>query len=139
MKAKVYYVSPKGSAEKIAIAIADACKIVKEPLMPSFMPDGVTLMFLGCEGGKMDKVTKEFVTSLNKKRVAKAALFCTNPAKSDAAILDMKNTLAKEGIEVLEETFVCQGKGFFGKHPSDEDLKEAHAFAEKCVKEVFGG
>ena len=61
MKGRVHYVSPKGCAEMVAEAIAREIKIVKEPLLPAYMPENIILMFLGCEGTKADKTTMEFI------------------------------------------------------------------------------
>ncbi len=141
IKGRVHYVSPKGSAEMVAEAIAREMKVVKEPLLPAYMPENIALMFLGCEGTKADKITMSFISSLNKSRVAHAALFCCNPKKSDAAIQQMAAALKEHGVEVLPKTFVCNGKGGFlagGKHPTDEDLAAARAFAVECEKLVLG-
>jgi len=139
MKGRVHYVSPKGAAEQVAEVLARTIKCVKEPLLPAYMPEGVALMFLGCEGGKADKITLEFASSLNTKRVANAALFCCNPKKSDAPIQQMKATLEAQGINVLEQTFVTTAKGFFGgKNPSEADLKAAAEWAAACEKIVMG-
>ena len=138
MKGRVHYVSPKGSAELVAEAIARECKVVKEPLPPAYMPEAIALMFLGCEGTKADKVTMEFIKAMNKDRVANAALFCTNPKKSEVAIAQMREALASRGVNVLKQSFVCQGKGLFGKHPTESDLEAARKFAAECIKEVAG-
>ncbi len=137
MKGRVHYVSPKGSAEMVAEVIAREVKCVKEPLLPAYMPEGVVLMFLGCEGTKADKVTMEFISSMNKSRVQNAALFSANPKKSDAAIQQMKKALTERGVNVLEDTFVCQGKGMFGKHPTDAELEAAKKWAAACEKQVL--
>ena len=141
IKGRVHYVSAKGSAEMVAEAIAREMKVVKEPLLPAYMPENIALMFLGCEGTKADKITMSFISSLNKTRVAHAALFCCNGKKSDAAIQQMKAALEERGVEVLPKTFVCNGKGGFlqgGKHPSEAELNEARAFASECEKLVLG-
>ena len=57
MKGRLHYVSPKGSAEMVATAIGNEVNMIKEALPPAYMPENVILMFLGCEGGKADKVT----------------------------------------------------------------------------------
>ena len=138
MKGRVHYVSPKGCAEMVAEAIAREIKIVKEPLLPAYMPENIILMFLGCEGTKADKTTMEFIRSLNVKRVENAALFCCNPKKSTAAIEEMRAALKAQGIKVLDQSFVCTGKGFLsGKMPSDADLEAARKFAADCVKTVM--
>lgn len=141
VKGRVHYVSAKGSAEMVAESIAREMKVVKEPLLPAYMPENIGLMFLGCEGTKADKTTMEFINSLNKSRVANAALFCCNGKKSDAAIQQMKAALESRGINVLAQTFVCNGKGGLfagGKHPSDEELNAARAWAVECEKIVVG-
>ena len=140
IKGRVHYVSAKGSAEMVAEAIAREMKVVKEPLLPAYMPEGVALMFLGCEGMKPDKVTLEFIKSLNPSRVAHAALFCCNSKKSDAAIQIMAEALKAVKVEVLPKTFVCNGKGGLfsgGKNPSDAELDQARAFARECEEYVL--
>lgn len=109
--------------------------------MPAYMPENIALMFLGCEGTKADKMTMSFISSLNKNRVAHAALFCCNGKKSDAAIQQMAAALKEHGVEVLPKTFVCNGKGGFlsgGKHPSEAELNAAREFAVECEKLVLG-
>lgn len=137
MKARVHYVSPKGSAETIAEAIARECKCVKEPLLPAYMPEGIAIMFLGCEGTKVDKTTKEFINSMSKERVANAALYTCNPKKSDAPINEMKALLEARGVHVMDQKFVCTGKGLFGKAPSDADVEDAKKFAQSVIKVLF--
>ncbi len=135
MKGRLHYVSPKGSAQMVASAIGKEVNMIMEALPPAYMPEGIALMFLGCEGGKMDKITTEFIRTLNPKRVANAALFCCNPKKDDKAIQQMKAALTSLGIKVLDSTYVCSGKGglFGGKHPTDEELKGAAKWAKECV------
>ena len=121
MKGRVHYVSPKGSAEAVAEAIARECKIVKEPLMPAYMPEGIVLM--------------------DKKRVENVALFGCNPKMSQAALDEMRSELTARGVNVLKQTFVCSGKGglFSGGHaPNETDLENARKFAADCIKQVMG-
>lgn len=136
VKGRIHYISKKGSVEMVAEAIARECKITKEPLPPAYMPEGVVLMFLGIEGKKADKVMVEFVKSMDTKRVANVALFGANPAKSDVAFGPIKQLFAERGINVLDKTFVCTGKGFFGSHPSEQELADAAKFANECVELV---
>ena len=139
MKGRVHYVTKKGATEMVAESIARAVKCVKEPLLPAYMPEGIALMFLGCEGTKADKTTMEFIKSMNSSRVANAALFACNPKKSDAAIQQMKAALTERGVKVLDTTFICSAKGTFGgKNPTDEDLKAAAQWASECEKLVMG-
>ena len=138
MKGRLHFVSPKGSAELVAAAIGNEVDMIKEALPPAYMPENVILMFLGCEGGKMDKVTMEFIRTLNPKRVNNAALFCCNPKKDDKAIQQMKDALTAVGVKVLDSTYVCSGKGglFGGKHPTEEELKGAAKWAKECAAKV---
>jgi len=137
MKGRLHYVSPKSSAAMVASAIAKEVDMIPEALPPAYMPENAILMFLGCEGGKMDKVTMEFIRTLNAKRVNNAALYCCNAKKDDKAIQQMKEALTAVGVKVLPETFVCSGKGLFGgKQPSEEELKEAAKWAKACAAKV---
>ena len=141
IKGRVHYVSKKGSAEMVAEAIAREMKVVKEPLLPAYMPENIALMFLGCEGTKVDKITMQFIKSLNSSRVANVALFCCNGKKSDAAIQQMAAALKEQGINVLPKSFICNGKGGLfsgGHHPSDKELQDARAFAVESEKVVLG-
>lgn len=133
MKCRVHYVSPKGSAETIAEAISRETKCVKEPLLPAYMPEGITLMFLGCEGSKADKVTMEFISSMSKERVANAALFCC-AKDGTGAINQMREALKNRGVNVLDKTLTAPVKGMFGGGPTDKDIQAAHAFAAECMK-----
>ena len=138
MKGRLHYVSPKGSAALLANAIGKEVNMIPEALPPAYMPENVILMFLGCEGGKTDKITMEFIKTLNPKRVANAALYCCNPQKNDNAIQQMKAALTAQGIKVLDKAYVCSGKGglFGGKHPSDEEINGAAKWAGECAKKV---
>ena len=138
MLKRLHYVSPKGSAELLAARIGQDADVIKEALPPAYMPENIALLFLGCEGSKADKTTMEFINMLNPQRVTYAALYCCNPKKSDAPIQQMKAALTAQGIKVLDDAYVCSGKGglFGGKHPTDEEIKGAAKWAAECAKKV---
>ena len=137
MKGRLHFVSPKGSAAMVANEIGKEVQMIPEALPPAYMPENVMLMFLGCEGGKADKITLEFIKTLTPKRVANAALYCCNAKKNDAAIQQMKDALVAQGIKVLDSTFVCSGKGLFGgKHPGADELQAAAKWAKECVAKL---
>lgn len=137
MNIKVYYVSPKGCAQTVAMTIAKECRCTQEPLMPAYPPENVALMFIGCEGKKADKVTMEFLESLNTNRVRNAALFCCSPKQEKTAIDQMREVLEGKGINVLEECRTFPGKGFLsGRNPGAKDLEEAAAFARACMEKI---
>ena len=133
MKCRVHYVSPKQSAEAVAEVIARECKCVKEPLLPAYMPENVFLMFLGIEK-KADKTTLQFISTLNKDRVANCALFCCG--QNDAAVAQLREALTSKGINVLDEVFTAPCKGLFAKGPTDADLEKAKVFAQNCMKKL---
>ncbi|MDI9506217.1 MAG: hypothetical protein ACOYI7_09710 [Candidatus Excrementavichristensenella sp.] len=134
VRIRVHYVSPKGSAEQIAEAIAREAKCVKEPLLPAYMPENVNLMFLGCEGNKADKVTLGFISSLSPNRVTHAALFLCG--RDTHPLQQMREALTQRGIKVLDPTLTAPLKGFFGKGPGPEDLRRAAQFAQDCIASV---
>ena len=137
MNVKVYYVSPKGCAETIADAIAKELKCTKEALMPAYMPENVSMMFIGCEGRKADKVTLGFLSSLNVNRVRNAALFSCSPKRENTAIIQMREILESKGINVLEGSKAFPGKGFLsGKKPGLEDLEAARKFAAESMNNI---
>ena len=140
IKTRVHYVSPKGCAEAVAEAIAREAGAVKEALPPAYLPEGIALMFLGCEGVKADKITMEFLKAMNSKRVAVAALFNCNLKGSDAALAQVREALVACGVKVLDKTFISNsGKGFFsGKMPTADELKAAAEWAKACIAEVAG-
>ena len=120
MKGRLHFVSPKGSAAMVATEIGKEVQMIPEALPPAYMPENVMLMFLGCEGGKADKITLEFIKTLTPKRVANAALYCCNAKKNDAAIQQMKDALVAQGIKVLSSTLMpcagCAGHQGAGQH-----------------------
>ncbi|MBQ3079758.1 MAG: hypothetical protein IJC48_07170 [Clostridia bacterium] len=137
MNVKVYYVSPKGCAETIAEAIARECRCPKEALMPAYPPENVVMMFIGCEGSKADKVTIEFLNSLNTNRVRSAALFSCNVKKDNVAIEQMREILESKGIRVLAGSIAFPCKGIFGgRRPNEEDIEDARRYARECLGNI---
>ncbi len=130
MRTRVHYVSPKGSAEQVAEVIARVSHCTKEPLLPAYMPENIALMFLGCEGSKADRVTLEFISSMNRERIRNAALFCCGKGE---ALDQMKKALEGRGVNVLPQTFTAPVKGLFGGGPQESDLEAAKKFAQGCI------
>lgn len=136
MNIKVYYVSPKGCAQAVAMSIAKTCRCTQEPLMPAYPPENVALMFIGCEGKKADKVTLEFLESLNTNRVRNAVLLACSPKQEETAITQMREILENKGINVVGSK-VFPGKGFLsGRAPDSADLEQAAKFAAECVEKI---
>lgn len=137
MNVRIYYVSPKGCAEIIAEAIAREVQYKKEPLMPAYPPENVAMMFIGCEGSKVDAVTMNFINSLTTARVRNAALFSCSPKQDNAAIDQMRKLLEDKGINVLASSKAFPGKGFLsGRKPGAEDVEAAKKFARECLNQI---
>ena len=140
MRTKIYYAGDKPAIQETATVIAQEFKLPSEQLQPAYMPEGLPIAFIGAEdkGGKPHKVAIEFINTLDPKRVAAAAIFCTSPKMSDACLKPMREALIARGIKVLDETLVCNGKGFLGgKNPTDEDFENARKFANSCMNKAI--
>lgn len=140
MKIKVMYHSKGGNTKKIADAIAEAVGQVNEAVPPAYPLENVALLFLGGApyAGKLDKKLVDFIKTLNKSRVRNVALFSTTGSQ-DSAINQMREMLTSQGINVLDETFLCKGKFFLffnRKHPNEADIKAAKEFAQRAVLQV---
>lgn len=139
MRMRVHYTEGKSGIETVAAAISQQSGQVMEKLLPAYMPERVALLFLGSSdhGGKPDKLALEFISSLNKDRVNYAALYGTSPKKRTAHLEVLRQALTERGITVLDEVFVCSGKGLFGGAlPNEADVQAAFEFTKKAMAEV---
>jgi len=135
MKYKVYYTSTKKAAERIAETIAGATDVSAERLFPAYMPDGVDLMFIGCDGSHADSVVLDFAKHLKADRVRYAALFNANPMLSQRALEQMRAALTAHGVTVLESTLLCPIRPFQHSLP-ESDRIAAIDFATACCREI---
>lgn len=139
MRVKVYYAGDKACIQEVAIQIAGQAKQNSDPLPPSYMPENLALAFIGtaAKGAKPDKRAMDFIAVLDPKRVEAAALYCTSSSKDGSCLNVMADALRAKGIKVYGETLICNGKGTFGgKMPTDEDMANARAFADRALKDV---
>lgn len=139
MKIKVIYNSKTGNTKKVAEAIAGAVGTSAEPISPSIRFHSLDILFIGSGvyWGNLNGKTKEFIETLNSKQIKNVAIFGTF-GHSQNAIKSMKNLLKKQGINVVDKSFGCQG-GFFilnSKRPDEQDLAGAKEFACEVVKEI---
>ncbi len=142
MRTKVYYAGDKPAIQEIATVIAREFHLPSEQLQPAYMPEGLPIAFIGTEdkGGKPHKIAIEFVRTLDPKRVAAAAIYCTSPKMSGACLKTLRAELEARGIKVLEDELVCNGKGGLfagGKNPTDEDFENAKKFANACMNKAI--
>ena len=135
MKYKVYYTSAKKVAEQIAEVIAGVLDVSAERLFPAYMPDGVDLMFIGCDGAHAENVVLDFISQLRPDRVRYAALFNANAKMSPRALDQMRTLLAEHGVKVLDNTLLCLSRPF--QHDLPEfDRIAAKDFATASCREV---
>ena len=139
-KIRVLFQSKKGNTRKIAQAIASVVGDVVEELPPAYPCEGVKLLFLGggTYAGKIDKKLSDFIHTLTPQRVKNVAVFGTSGGQ-DAGIVQMKEMLKAQKINVLDEHFLCRGKFFLffnGKNPDQQDIANAKAFAQRALDTV---
>lgn len=140
MKTRVMYHSKGGNTRKVAEAIAEKLGVKSEAIPPAYPCENVNILFLGAGlyAGKVDEKMIEYIRTLNANRVRNVAIFGTT-GKQDTAIGIMKEHLEKQGINVIDESFICKGKCFFfinRKHPSKDDLDAARDFASRVMEKI---
>ena len=139
MRVKVYYAGDKPCIQEVAISIASQIKINTEPLPPSYMPENLVLAFIGtiANGKKPDKRAIDFVETLNPKRTAAVALYCTSANGEKDCLVELREKIMARGIKVFQLEYGCHGKvGLMGKMPTPAELSGAAEFAQKCVDAV---
>lgn len=135
MKYKVYFTSTKKVTDRLAETIAGAIDVSAERLYPAYMPDGVDLMFIGCDGSHADNVVLDFAAHLKPDRVRYAAIFNTNSTLSHRAIDQMRAALSARGVIVLENSLLFLSRPF--QHDLPEfDRTAAVDFTASSCREV---
>lgn len=140
MKIRVMYYSRSGNTKKVADAIASSVGLKAETVPPSFPLENVDLLLLGTGiyAGKPHSKLRQFVESLNVKRVKNVAVFGTCGGQ-DSAVKQVQDILKNKGVNVVDEAFLCKGRTFFfisRSHPDENDLKEAQGFAKRVVEKL---
>ena len=164
VKAIVLYNSRGGNTKKVAMKIAEGlgveCKDHRH--IPDLKDYDLVVVGTWIIMGRISFAGARYLRKLQRRNLAgkKVALFMTsggpdeiNPFTEkdpepktikEVAFNQMeKNLKRSEGIEILQERFVCKGairmwknaepKDLIG-HPSDEELAEAKAFGERLKK-----
>jgi flavodoxin len=139
MRIKVMYYTRSGNTKKVAEAIAEEFDTNEEKLPPAFMPERDDLLFIGAGVymGNADSKVRDFIRILTPAKIKNVAVFGTGA--EDKAIKAMKELLKAQGINVVEESFLCRGKtlGIFSrKHPDEKDLENARNFAKNVVSKL---
>ncbi|QSX08602.1 hypothetical protein J0B03_00460 [Alkalibacter rhizosphaerae] len=136
MKTAVIYYSRTGHSKRIAQAIGESLGV--EPMNIKQKPklSDVDLLFVvgGIYGGKSSPDLQSYMINVKNDQVNKAALVTSCMSKNTKQN-EIRIVMKLNGIDVAEEEFICQGNFlFFGKgHPSDEDVNNAVAFANRML------
>ena len=140
MKIEVRYFSKGGNTMKLAQAIAEAvgaeAKTTSEDLS-----EKCDLLFLGASvyAGRPDKEVLSFIQR-NAKDIGALCVFGSS-ASGRSTFGAIQAAVGDAGVRVLLSDFSCYGKFMFlhKKHPDEQDLSRAAAFAKARVEEVQNG
>ena len=139
MKTEIIYLSKTGHSKKIAKAIAVGLKITEQDIKTKPELSGVDLLLIvgGIYGGASDPAMLEYIKGIGPDKAKKAALItscCGGKTKQDK----VRELLANNGVEVIDEEFVCRGNfPVVGLgHPNENEIAGAAGFAKKIVKDA---
>lgn len=138
MNTAILYATMTGNSLKIAEAIGERFEITPQNVMgSSTLHITDTLIIVGgIYGGKSKKELKNFIKSLDLKKVTRVAVVTTSGAgKKRTASSEIVELLKSKGITVLGELNI-RGSAFIFPtgHPNEADLKEAADWAEIIIK-----
>lgn len=140
MKISVIYCSMTGHSKKIAEKIAKKFEVkalnIKEN--PEFEETDLLFIVGGAYGGQSLPEMIEYVKKISSDKVKNVALV-TSCASKESTQKGLKNILQGNGINVIENEFVCQGSFmfFFGfGHPNKEDINNAIDYSKKVVENL---
>ena len=136
MNIAVRYYTKTGNTKRLAEAVANAVGVealsISEPVA-----EPVDILFLGNSyyAFSIDPEVREFVASLDKKKVGKIVNF-GSAAMLNSTFKKVKAEADKVGIPMDEREFHCKGefKGLHKGRPNEDDLSAAAEFAKAIVK-----
>jgi flavodoxin len=137
MKVAVVYFTKTGNSSKIANAISKELQINAEDVKSNPTLNNVDLLFIvgGIYGGASDPCMIEYVKGLNRNMVKKVALVtsCVSQKVKQKMVRDI---LSGNGIEVIPEEFICQGRFLFIGlgHPNNTDIENALSYVKNVIK-----
>jgi len=138
MKFLVVYFSRGGKTRKVAKAISqelqcEAIDVSNET--PNVSEVDLLVIGSGNYGGAPHKTIQGFLNSLQPSTNGKAATFATAGGPNPKCIPIIKEALKMKGYKVVS-TFECLGQfSLFNRgHPTEDDLKNARAFARELKR-----
>ncbi len=136
-KAAVRYFSKTGNTRKLAEEIAKTTEC-KAQTTDKPVKEEVDVLFLGASvyWGGIDKQVKDFIRSLDAKKIKKAAVFSTS-ALAERAYPQISKLLQAQGIPTVKKNFYCRGqfKALHRNKPDAEDLKAVREYAKAVCDE----
>ena len=130
MNVQVRYYSRSGNTNAVVEAIAKAVGVsaISVDQDNAAINEAADVLFIGgaLYAYGLDSHLKDYLKELDKDKVKKAVVFSTSWISKHSLDL-IKKGLAETGIPVEAETFYVKNK------PTDAQLKDAAAFAEKFI------
>ena len=136
MNIAVRYYTKTGNTKRLAEAVANAVGVEALPISEP-VAEPVDILFLGNSyyAFSIDPEVREFVASLDKKKVGKIVNF-GSAAMLNSTFKKVKAEADKVGIPMDEREFHCKGefKGLHKGRPNEDDLSAVAEFAKTIVK-----
>ena len=130
MNVAVRYYSRSGNTKALADAMARAAGVpaISVDASEAKLDEPVDVLFIGgaLYAYGLDSHLKEYLKTLKREDARKAVIFSTSWISKHSLDL-LRKGLEEAGIPVEAETFYVKSK------PSEEQLKQAEAFAEKYL------
>lgn len=130
MNVAVRYYSRSGNTKALAEAMARAAGVpaISVDAPEAKLDEPVDVLFIGgaLYAYGLDSHLKEYLKTLKREDAGKAVIFSTSWISKHSLDL-LRKGLEEAGIPVEAETFYVKSK------PSEEQLKQAEAFAEKYL------
>ncbi len=133
MKTAIIYVTKTGHSRKIAKAISSKLGVPALDIASSPELSNVDLLFLvsGVYGGQSAPELIEYVKSIDSTK-AKNVVFVTSCASGNDKPVEVQKLLESNGVNVLEDEFLCKGGFLFisAFRPNKADIINAAEFAQ---------
>ena len=136
MNTAIRYYSKTGNTKKLADAISEVSGVEAQTVNVP-LDDEVDILFLGSSvyAAGVDEKVKEFIQSLDSKKVKKVVNFSTAAILSSTYSQESK-LLSERNIPVDSREFHCRGsfKIMHKNRPNSEDISELKSFVKEILK-----
>ena len=136
MNTAIRYYSKTGNTKKLADAISEVTG-VKAQTVDVPLDDEVDILFLGSSvyAAGVDEKVKEFIQSLDSRKVKKVVNFSTAAILS-STYSQVSKLLSEKKIPVDSREFHCRGsfKVMHKNRPNNEDISELKNFVKEIIK-----